>query len=83
MPNQKPKKQKSFVFNDEKVKNSYGFSIPTSGISLKRFHKNPVMLDSHYNSTRGVLGSWDDVKAEKGMLTGLPVFASLPSSTGR
>jgi len=76
MPNQKPKKQKRFVFNDEKVKNSYGFSIPTNGISLKRFKKNPVMLDSHWNSTHSVLGNWGDVKAEKGLLTGLPVFDS-------
>lgn len=66
-------KDKRFVFNDGS-KNSYGFIIPTDGISLKRFQANPVMLDSHYNSTHAVLGKWDDVKADKGVLTGIPVF---------
>lgn len=74
MPKNQPKKQRRFVFNDESVPNSYGFTIPTEGIGLKRFTKNPVMLNSHYNSTHSVLGSWDDVKVEKGLLTGLPVF---------
>ncbi len=68
--------KKPFVFNDEKIKNSYGFIIPTAGISLKRFAKNPMMLDSHYNSTSGVLGKWEDTKKENGLLTGTPVFDS-------
>lgn len=65
-----------FVFNDETIPNSYGFIIPTSGINLKRFKKNPIMLDSHFNSTRSVLGNWEDIKAENGKLTALPVFDS-------
>ena len=69
-------KKKPFVFNDESVKNSYGFSIPTKGISLKRFKKNPVMLDSHYNSTHSVLGYWENITTDKGLLTGVPVFDS-------
>jgi len=69
----KIKKNKAFVFNDGS-KNSYGFIIPTSGISLERFKKNPVMLDSHYNSTQSVLGNWEDIKADNGILTGVPVF---------
>jgi len=68
--------KKTFVFNDEKEKNSYGFIIPTAGISLKRFAKNPIMLDSHNNSTSGVLGMWEDVKKENGLLTGIPLFDS-------
>ncbi|MBK5213628.1 MAG: HK97 family phage prohead protease [Flavobacteriaceae bacterium] len=69
----KPKKNKAFVFNDGS-KNSYGFIIPTSGISLKRFNQNPVMLDSHYNSTQSVLGNWENLKTDNGILTGEPVF---------
>ncbi len=69
-------KKKPFIFNDEAVDNSYGFRIPTKGIGLKRFKKNPVMLDSHLNSTKHVLGHWENVKVEKGLLTGEPVFDS-------
>ncbi|WP_336069971.1 HK97 family phage prohead protease [Mesoflavibacter sp. CH_XMU1404-2] len=69
-------KPKPFVFNDESVANSYGFIIPTSGISLKRFKQNPIMLDSHWNSTKSVLGKWEDVKVDNGQLTGVPVFDS-------
>jgi len=60
----------TFVLNDEKVKNSYGFRIPTKGISLKRFKANPVMLDQHWNSTSAVLGRWKNVEVlENGHLT--------------
>ncbi|MGJ5643213.1 HK97 family phage prohead protease [Formosa sp. S-31] len=65
-----------FVFNDEAQKNSYGFFIPTNGVDLTRFSKNPIMLDSHVNSTRAVIGAWEDIKADKGILSGLPVFDS-------
>ena len=68
--------KKPFVFNDEKIKNSYGFSIPSKGISLKRFKKNPIMLDSHWNSTNSVLGKWENIKLENGILTGEPIFDS-------
>jgi len=71
-----PKKKKTFIFNDEAVINSYGFVIPTSGISLSRFKKNPVMLNSHYASNSNVLGKWENVKKEKGVLTGNPIFDS-------
>ncbi|MDB0603182.1 HK97 family phage prohead protease [Tenacibaculum maritimum] len=69
-------KDKTFVFNDEKVRNSYGFIIPTAGISLGRFKKNPVMLDSHWKSNSSVLGKWENIKQEKGLLTGEPLFDS-------
>lgn len=65
-----------FVFNDETQKNSYGFIIPTKGIDLKRFKQNPIMLDSHWNSTNSVLGSWEDIQSENGILSGAPVFDS-------
>lgn len=64
-----------FVFNDE-TKNSYGFIIPTAGISLERFNKNPMMLDSHYNSTWSVIGKWEDIKTEGAVLSGAPDFDS-------
>lgn len=68
--------KKPFIFNDESVKNSYGFAIPTKGISLKRFKKNPIMLDSHYNSTRSVLGKWENITVKGGLLLGEPLFDS-------
>lgn len=66
----------SFVFNDETIPNSYGFIIPTSGINLKRFKQNPIMLNSHSNHTSSVLGKWENIKAENGKLTAEPVFDS-------
>ncbi|MBS7234064.1 HK97 family phage prohead protease [Flavobacterium psychroterrae] len=65
---------KPFVFNDQTLANSYGFRILTSGISLKRFKKNPMMLNDHWNSTRNVLGKWINVKVENDLLLGEPVF---------
>ncbi len=59
----------TFILNDQNVKNSYGFSIPTGGIILKRFKANPVMLDQHYNSTSAVLGRWTNITVnDKGQL---------------
>ncbi len=67
-------KPKTFVFNDQNQTNSYGFRILTSGISLKRFSKNPMMLNDHWNSTRSVLGKWANWRVEKDLLLGEPVF---------
>lgn len=72
----KKKNHNRFVFNDETVKNSYGFIIPTEGISLERFMANPVMLDGHWNSTYSVIGRWENVQSKKGILSGKPVFDS-------
>lgn len=63
-----------FILNDESVENSYGFSIKTSGISLERFKSNPVMLDSHFNLSKSVIGRWVDVRVEKHLLTAIPMF---------
>jgi HK97 family phage prohead protease len=65
---------KPFVFNDQNQSNSYGFRILTAGISLKRFKKNPIMLDQHWNSTQSVLGKWENLKVENGLLLGEPLF---------
>jgi HK97 family phage prohead protease len=65
---------KPFVFNDQNQTNSYGFKILTSGISLKRFNKNPIMLNQHWNSTESVLGKWTNIRVENDLLLGEPVF---------
>jgi hypothetical protein len=67
-------KPKPFVFNDETMENSYGFSIVTEGIDLTRFAKNPVMLSDHYNSNWNVMGKWYDFAKEGSVLSGYPEF---------
>lgn len=66
--------KKRFVFNDENVKNSYGFHILTSGINTARFFLNPVCLDNHMNWTESVIGTWENVELENGLMYGSPVF---------
>ncbi len=63
-----------FILNDEKAQNSYGFQIKTSGIGLGRFTENPVMLDGHNPSNLSVIGTWKDIKTEKGRLTAETAF---------
>lgn len=63
-----------FVFNDENVKNSYGFYINTLGIKMDRFNDNPVMLNNHINSTENVIGNWSDALKENGQLKLKPHF---------
>ena len=63
-----------FVFNDENVKNSYGFYINTLGIKMDRFNDNPVMLNNHINSTENVIGNWSDDVKENGQLKLKPHF---------
>jgi HK97 family phage prohead protease len=65
---------KPFVFNDETIENTYGFSILTAGIDLTRFAKNPVMLSDHWNSNWNVIGKWFDTKKDSSILTGMPDF---------
>jgi phage head maturation protease len=67
-------KPKPFVFNDETMENSYGFSIVTEGIDLTRFAKNPVMLSDHYNSNWNVMGKWNDFTKSGSVLSGFPEF---------
>lgn len=63
-----------FVFNDENVKNSYGFYINTLGIRMDRFNDNPVMLNNHLNSNENVIGNWSDSLKENGLLKLKPHF---------
>jgi len=63
-----------FVLNDENVRNSYGFKIPTAGIYLGRFNANPVMLDGHSNSNASVIGKWKDLQVDGGNLSADTVF---------
>lgn len=77
----KPSTLKPFIFNDETVENSYGFSILTEGIDLTRFAKNPVMLSDHFISNRSVIGKWNNVTKEGSTLTGLPEFDTEDADT--
>lgn len=63
-----------FTLNDERVTNSYGFRVLTSGIKLDRFLDNPVCLNNHRNDTKDVLGVWSEVNKEEHTLTATPVF---------
>lgn len=54
----------TFVLSDENVENSYGFKVRHTGIKMERFKANPVMLDSHWNSNRYVLGRWSNTRFE-------------------
>ncbi len=66
--------KKRFVFNDETVTNSYGFSVLTAGIDTSDFEKNPICLYDHCNTTKNVLGTWSDLQMKKGQLSGVPAF---------
>lgn len=79
----KPPVTKPFIFNDETVENSYGFSILTEGIDLTRFSKNPVMLSDHWNSNYSVIGRWNSVNKEGAILTGLPEFDTEDEDTAK
>lgn len=68
------KKPGKFILSDETVKNSYGFYISTSGISLDRFNANPVMLSNHTLSNENVIGSWQDIEVEGTQLLAVPNF---------
>lgn len=50
----------TFVFNDETIVNSYGFRTLNAGINCVRFDGNPVMLNSHVNTTVMTLGNWEN-----------------------
>ena len=65
---------KTFVLNDEKKVNSYGFKVLNDGINLERFKANPVMLTNHWNSTDNVIGRWENVRIEGSQLLADAVF---------
>ncbi len=66
----------TFVLNDEKKNNSYGFRVLNAGIDLTRFKKNPVMLDSHWNSNTSVVGRWSNIRIEGSTLVADAEFDS-------
>jgi HK97 family phage prohead protease len=68
--------KKRFIFNDERVTNSYNFKIKTSGINLERFLKNPVMLADHWNDTSNVIGLWENTSVDGFTLGGDSLFDS-------
>ncbi len=63
-----------FILNDERVTNSYGFRVKTSGIKLDRFLSNPICLNNHSNNTKDVLGNWQNTMVEGQLLTASPLF---------
>lgn len=65
---------KRFVLSDERVINSYGFRVLTAGINMERFNNNPICLNDHKNSTKDVLGIWEDIKKDEHTLTATPKF---------
>lgn len=57
----------------DETENTYGVSVLTSGISLTRFKKNPVMFFSH-NTYQPPIGLWKDLRIENTSLSAEPVF---------
>ena len=62
----------TFIISDESV-NADGFVIQTKGIRTERFKKNPVMLYMHERE-KGVIGRWDNIRAEGTQLIADAVF---------
>lgn len=69
-----------FAISTEDI-NEYGFWILTSGVDLKYFLQNPVMLFEHetMDSSAGwkeklPIGKWTDVYAKDGVISGVPEF---------
>lgn len=66
---------KTFTLSDESL-NSYGYRVLTSGIDLKNFKKNPVLLFNHERMSwgsdvyNGPVGRWDNIRVEDGKLIG-------------
>lgn len=63
---------KTFVLSDETV-NTYGFKVITSGIDLRKFLKNPVMLRNHEGEA---IGFWENIRIEGNKLLADPVFSN-------
>ena len=63
--------KKTFVLSDESV-NSYGFRVLTSGIDLRDFMNNPVMLRNHEGEA---IGFWENIRVKDGKLLAEPAFS--------
>jgi len=57
----------TFLLSDESL-NSYGFWVKTSGIDLKQFKKNPVMLYNHDHYGVLPIGKWTNIRVEDNKL---------------
>jgi len=70
---------KTFIVSDESI-NAYGFRVLTSGIKLKSFKANPIMLFNHSSFSwgadvyNGPIGRWENLKVEDGALKADSVF---------
>lgn len=72
---------KTFVLSDESI-NSFGFWVKTSGIDLRQFKKNPIMLWNHNRPSewRGSvdeilpIGKWENIRIDGDKLLADAVF---------
>lgn len=65
----------AFVLNNENVVTAHGFAILNSGGNFDRFRDNPVMLDSHQNSSvMNVIGRWINLVINGAELQAEPEF---------
>lgn len=69
-----------FEWNDETIKNSYGFRVRNAGGNFARFDNNSVMLNSHVNTTEMTIGNWKNRIVEGPKLKGETVFDSARDS---
>ena len=65
------KVNKTFVLSDETT-NTYKFKVLTSGIDLRKFLKNPILLRNHEGEA---IGFWENIRVEKNQLLAEPVFS--------
>lgn len=63
---------KTFVLNDENVKNCYGFFVRNSGGNFDRFKTNPVMLHNHDQNQH--TGRWANFRVEDPLILAEPDF---------
>ncbi len=64
--------KQTFIVSDESL-NTHGFVILTAGIDYADFARNPIMYYMH-NRDQGVIGRWENIRAEGGKLLMDAVF---------
>ena len=65
----------AFVLNNENTVTAHGFAILNAGGNFDRFRENPVMLDSHQNtSVMSVIGRWANLAINGASLQADPEF---------
>nr|DAO02666.1 MAG TPA: prohead serine protease [Caudoviricetes sp.] len=72
--------QKRIILSDSSL-NRYGYRVLTSGLILKAFKQNPVMLYMHLRDEGSPLwgnykaiGHWEDIQIDGDKLSAIPVF---------